>query len=120
MSRGDLTAAQWAALGNRPAARRLLQALLLGMESVMDGSAPDRPRPGTGGAAATPGEPAPTPANNCVVDVIGGLDEPGTEHCFPTFTEAIRFATDDAVTDAPPTAVEGVDDPVLDALLGRS
>ncbi|MEU4407448.1 hypothetical protein AB0F88_23230 [Streptosporangium sp. NPDC023963] len=76
--------------------------------------------PAPAGAVATPGEPAPTPANNCVVDVIGGLNEPGTEHCFPTFTEAIRFATDGAVTDAPPSAVEGVDDPVLDALLGSS
>ncbi|MEU8378404.1 hypothetical protein [Streptosporangium sp. NPDC048865] len=74
--------------------------------------------PTAAGAAATPGEPAPVPADNCVVDVAGGASGQGTERCFPTFTEAIRFATDGAVTDAPATAAEGVDDPDLDALLG--
>lgn len=72
------------------------------------------------GAVAASGGPAPGPANNCVVDVTGRANTPATEHCFSTFTEAIRFATDGAITDAPATAVEGVEDPALNALLGSS
>ncbi|MFF3440258.1 hypothetical protein [Streptosporangium sp. NPDC002721] len=72
------------------------------------------------GATAAPGEPAPELANNCVIDVVGGSNKQAAEYCFPTFTEAIRYATDGAITNAPATAVEGVDDPALNALLGSS
>ncbi|WP_436758984.1 hypothetical protein [Streptosporangium sp. V21-05] len=76
--------------------------------------------PAPAGAVATSRGPAPGPVNNCVVDVTGGANKLGTERCFSTFTEAIRFAADGAITNAPATAVEGVDDPALDALLGSS
>ncbi|MFF3440259.1 hypothetical protein [Streptosporangium sp. NPDC002721] len=72
------------------------------------------------GATTTPGEPEPGLANNCVVDVNRGANKLGAERCFSTFTEAIRYATDGAIANAPVTAVEGVDDPALNALLGSS
>lgn len=75
--------------------------------------------PAPAGATPTPEDPAPAPAENCVIDVTSGSATP-SERCFPTFTEAIRFATDGAITDAPTTAAEGVDDPDLNELLGSS
>ncbi|MGJ6960497.1 hypothetical protein ACSDR0_01195 [Streptosporangium sp. G11] len=72
------------------------------------------------GATSALRETTPSPADNCVVDVVAGATKASTERCFSTFTEAIRFATDGAITNAPPTAIEGVDDPALNALLGST
>jgi hypothetical protein len=75
--------------------------------------------PAPAGAAPAPNK-GPAPLENCVIDVVSGSTTPAAERCFPNFTEAMRYATKGAITNAPATAAEAVKDPAFNALLGSS
>lgn len=88
--------------------RALAAGLGLALLGTALGAAPATAKPGGSGTATGAGNA------NCVVSLQRGSDATGARTaCFATFTQAIRFATNGAVTDAPATAAQGAKTPTL-------
>lgn len=73
--------------------------------------------PAPAGASPATGSPSAAP-QHCAVEVTKGSSEPSKVKCFATLTEAIKFATRGAITNAPASVAGGANAAALDALLG--